>query len=194
MSEVIDAGTTTQVPAGGDAKDSKTTDPTGAQPPGPADQKPAEPPAKVPEAYELKGPEGMELDAEAVSEFSGIAKELGLDQAGAQKVADVAVKMAQRQAEQHVKLVESWAEQVKTDKEIGGDKLEENLAVARKARDAFGSDELKALLDSTGVGNHPAVVKFFVKVGKAVSEDGMVRTGQAGAQVDPARKMFPGMN
>lgn len=192
MTTEVDADTATPITDGGNADDGKTTEPKVTEPAGEGAKPDAKP--ATPETYELKGPEGMELDTEAVSEFSGIAKELGLDQAGAQKVADVAVKMAQRQAEQHVRLVEGWAEQVKADKEIGGDKLEENLAVARKARDAFGSDELKQLLDSTGVGNHPAVVRFFYKVGKSISEDGMIRAAQQGAPVDQAKRLFPSMN
>ena len=149
----------------------------------------------VPESYDLKMPEGVELDKAAADEFTVIAKELKLDQAAAQKLADIGAKMATRQAEAHAKLVESWTEQVKTDKEIGGDKLEENLGVARKAIDAFGSPELKALLNSTGLGNHPEVVKLAFKVGKAISEDRLVSGAPKGnASNDPAKKLFPNMN
>lgn len=162
--------------------------------PGKEGDKPAEP--KVPEAYDFKMPEGVELDKAAADEFGTIAKEMGLTQEQAQKVADVGAKMAQRQAEQHAQLVESWVTQVKTDKEIGGDKLDENLGVARKAMDAFGSPELKDLLNSSGLGNHPAVIKAFFKAGKAISEDGFVK-GAPPAGVnsnDPAKKLFPSMN
>jgi len=157
------------------------------------DTKPTEP--VVPEAYELKMPDGVELDQAATTEFTAIAKELKLDQAAAQKLADIGAKMAQRQADAHAQLVETWTEQVKTDKEIGGDKLAENLGVARKAIDTFGSPELKALLNSTGLGNHPEVVKLAFKVGKAISEDGFVSGSPKGNTTnDPAKKLFPNMN
>jgi len=140
-------------------------------------------------------PEGVELDQAATTEFTAIAKELKLDQAAAQKLADIGAKMAQRQADAHAQLVETWTEQVKTDKEIGGDKLAENLGVARKAIDTFGSPELKALLNSTGLGNHPEVVKLAFKVGKAISEDGFVSGSPKGNTTnDPAKKLFPNMN
>lgn len=172
------AGTTATAP----------TDATSTQ-----DTKPTEP--VVPEAYDLKMPEGVELDQAATTEFTAIAKELKLDQAAAQKLADIGAKMAQRQAEAHAQLVETWTEQVKTDKEIGGDKLAENLGVARKAIDTFGSPELKALLNSTGLGNHPEVVKLAFKVGKAISEDGFVSGSPKGNTTnDPAKKLFPNMN
>jgi hypothetical protein len=195
MSDPIDAGTGTpsndagepnkaDVNAGAPAADAN------AQPN--ADDKAPEP--QVPESYEYKMPEGIELDKAAADEFSAIAKELKLDQATAQKVADVGAKMAQRQTEAHVKLVESWVEQVKTDTEIGGDKLDENLAVARKAMDAFGTPELKDVLNSTGLGNHPAVIKAFYKAGKAISEDKFVPGSPKGAETDIAKRMFPSMN
>jgi hypothetical protein len=195
MSDPIDAGTGTpsndagepnkaDVNAGAPAADAN------AQPN--ADNKAPEP--QVPESYEYKMPEGIELDKAAADEFSAIAKELKLDQATAQKVADVGAKMAQRQTEAHVKLVESWVEQVKTDTEIGGDKLDENLAVARKAMDAFGTPELKDVLNSTGLGNHPAVIKAFYKAGKAISEDKFVPGSPKGAETDIAKRMFPSMN
>lgn len=149
---------------------------------------------EVPESYDLKMPDGLELDKAAADEFSAIAKELKLDQPTAQKLADVAAKMQQRQVEQHAKLVESWVETVKTDKDIGGDKLDENLAVARKALEAFGTPELRDVLNATGFGNHPEIIKAFFKAGKAISEDGMVRGSAKTGDSDPAKKLFPNMN
>ena len=152
------------------------------------------PVAAVPDSYEFTMPEGVALDKTAADEFTAIAKELKLNQADAQKVADVGAKMAQRQVEAHAKLVESWTESVKTDKEIGGDKLTENLGIARKALDQFGTPELRDVLNMTGFGNHPAVIRAFYKIGKALSEDGFVKGSAKGADTDIAKRMFPTMN
>lgn len=160
---------------------------------GTQDPKATEPVA--PESYDLKMPDGVELDQDAVAEFTAIAKELKLDQAAAQKLADVGAKMVQRQVEAHAKLVESWVEQVKTDKEIGGDRLAENLGVARKALETFGTPELRDVLNATGLGNHPEVIRAFYKVGKAISEDRFVSGAPKGGTADdPAKKLFPNMN
>lgn len=150
--------------------------------------------AAAPDSYEFTMPEGVALDKTAADEFTAIAKELKLNQADAQKVADVGAKMAQRQAEAHLQLVESWVESVKADKEIGGDKLAENLAVARKAIDMFGTPELKDVLNATGFGNHPAVIKAFYKAGMAISGDRFVSGSPKGPETDMAKKMFPNMN
>ena len=190
-----DAGepTTTDSTAVNPAGTADTTAATPATAASTTDPKPTEP--VVPESYELKMPDGVQLDSAAAEEFTAIAKELKLDQAAAQKLADIGAKMATRQAQAHAQLVETWTEQVKADKEIGGDNLDQNLGIARKAIDTFGSPELKALLNSTGMGNHPEVVKLAFKVGKAISEDRFVTGSPKGnATNDPAKKLFPNMN
>lgn len=150
----------------------------------------------VPEKYEFTMPDGVELDSKAAEEFSAIAKELKLSQADAQRIADVATKMQQKQAEAHAETVKGWAEQCKTDKDFGGDNLQQNLSVARKAIDTFGSPELKALLNSSGLGNHPEVVRFAFKAGKAVSEDSFVKSGSRVPTPEQSmeKRLYPDMN
>lgn len=131
-------------------------------------------PGVVPESYDFQMPEGIELDKAAADEFSGIARELKLDQAGAQKVADVAAKMAQRQHDAYAAQVEGWGEAVRADSEIGGANLEQQLPFARDVVDRFGTPELKTLLGPThkggwGLGNHPEVVRVFCRIGKALA-------------------------
>ena len=149
--------------------------PKPADPP-PADPKPADPPADpkpgAPEAYEFKAPEGREYDADFLTTFTEVAKELDLPQDKAQSVLDKLSEKAQER--QLAKLEEAkaqWLADSKKDTEFGGDKLEENLGIAKKALDAFGSDLLKAMLNDSGLGNHPELIRFFFKVGKAISED-----------------------
>ncbi|OFC63282.1 peptidase [Candidatus Erwinia dacicola] len=132
----------------------------------------------APEKYEFTAGEGVELDAEALKDFEPVARELNLTNEQAQKLVDAYPKILagvqQRQAEAWQKQTEGWAETVKADKEIGGDKLTANLSAAQRALDQFGTPELKEYLNATGLGNHPDLVKTFVKIGKAMSEDGMV--------------------
>lgn len=187
-------GTTTPSNDGGEPTTTETTATTSTDATSTQTTETKAPEATAPESYEFAMPEGVQLDKTAADEFTTIAKELKLDQATAQKVADVGAKMAQRQAEAHTKLVESWTEAVKSDKELGGDKLAENLGVARKALDAFGTPELRDVLNATGFGNHPEVIKAFYKIGKAISEDRFVTGGAKGPETDMAKRMFPSMN
>ncbi|HCM3756389.1 TPA: peptidase [Salmonella enterica subsp. enterica serovar London] len=152
----------------------------------PADDKKQEgdKPEGAPEKYEFQAAEGVELDTEALKEFEPVAREMNLTNEQAQKLVDVYPKILagvqQRQAEAWQQTTEQWAADVKADKEIGGDKLTSNLSAAQRALDQFGTPELKEYLNTTGLGNHPDLVKTFVKIGKAMSEDGMVTGGNNG--------------
>ena len=129
----------------------------------------------APDKYEFDAGEGKEFDPAVLEAYSEVAKELNLSNEDAQKLLDkVAPVMQARQAEQIEAVKEGWAEAARTDKEFGGEKLDQNLAVAKKALDAFGSPELKALLNESGLGNNPEVIRFMYRAGKQISEDNLV--------------------
>lgn len=110
-----------------------------------------------------------------------MAKTLNLTQEGAQSILDKVAPVIQARQMEALKgfydqiggMPETWAATTKADKEIGGDKLAENLAIATKVRDLGGPDLVK-VLDVTGLGNHPAVIKAFAKFGRMLSEDKFV--------------------
>ncbi|WP_199636984.1 peptidase [Serratia sp. PAMC26656] len=134
----------------------------------------------APEKYEFAAPEGQELDANALAVFEPIAKELGLTQEQAQKLVDIYPQIQQQQAEVWSKQVADWGEQVKADKEIGGDKFNASVGAAQRALDQFGNPELREYLQASGLGNHPALVRFCAKVGKSMAEDSFVVPNQGG--------------
>ncbi|HEJ7039356.1 TPA: peptidase [Serratia liquefaciens] len=134
----------------------------------------------APEKYEFAAPEGQELDANALSVFEPIAKELGLTQEQAQKLVDIYPQIQQQQADAWSKQIADWGEQVKADKEIGGDKFNASVGLAQRALDQFGNPELREYLNVSGLGNHPALVRFCAKVGKSMAEDSMVMPNNGG--------------
>jgi hypothetical protein len=144
--------------------------------------------------YEFTLPEGFTANEELAGELKALAKENGLSKEATQKLADLGVKMQQQQAEAWQTQVDQWAEQVKADKELGGEKFEENISLAKQALDKFGGQELKDLLQSTGFGNHPAIVKAFYNIGKSVSNDTLVVSNGASKEAkSTADVMFPNM-
>lgn len=161
------------------------------------EQKPVEAKAV---SYEFKAPEGMSWDPAAVKVFGEVSREVGLSQDAAQKVLDkIAPVLAERQSQRIEELkqqtVASWADQARADKEIGGDKLTANLAIAKKAVERFGTPELSRLLNETGLGNHPELIRAFWKAGQAISEDRFVAgSGNGNVANDPAKRLFPNMN
>ncbi|WP_409521081.1 peptidase [Pseudescherichia sp.] len=151
-------------------------------------------PEGAPEKYEFKVAEGQELDATALEQFEPIARELNLTNEQAQKMVDLygtqILPMVQKQqAEAWQKTTEQWAADVKADKEIGGDKLTASIGVAQRALETFGTPDLKQYLNSTGLGNHPDLIKFCVKVGQAMSED-KVLTGNEHGQRSAAQVLY----
>ena len=159
-------------------------------------------PQGAPEAYEFKNPEGMpegsEIDSQIHDAYSEAARELDLPQDKAQGMFDKVMSTLHRRGLEHQEQQrDKWAKEAREDADFGGDKLEENLGVAKKALDQFGSDGLRDLLESSaGLGNHPEVIRFMVKVGQALSEDRFVGNNQ-GQAVDPnddvaiAHKLYP---
>ncbi|WP_409520300.1 peptidase [Pseudescherichia sp.] len=151
-------------------------------------------PEGAPEKYEFTVAEGQELDTAALEQFEPIARELNLTNEQAQKMVDLygtqILPMVQKQqSEAWQKTTEQWAADVKADKEIGGDKLTASIGVAQRALETFGTPDLKQYLNSTGLGNHPDLIKFCVKVGQAMSED-KVLTGNEHGQRSAAQVLY----
>lgn len=142
----------------------------------------------VPDQYEFTFPDEFEVDPELVKEFSPLAKEFGLSQESAQKLVDLNTKFTNRVHEQNTaafkKVIGEWATSSKEDKEFGGAKFNENISVAQEALNKFGNDEFKKLLDSTGIGNHPEVIRVLYKVGKMLREDKF----HSGSNPDPSNR------
>lgn len=177
--------------------------PQGEQKPGEqgqqGEQKPGEQGKDSPPAdYTFTFAEGKALEGEHLDFVKGLAKELGLSQDQAQKLADKAISRGEEASARQVEMVEAakaeWAGAVRADKEIGGDALDANLGIAKKALQAFGTPELTALLNESGLGNHPEIIRAFYRAGKAISEDGVILGGQGGAQKGDARRLYPNSN
>lgn len=204
-----DAGSTTGVPSEGTTQKAmlsestpKADEPVGSKP----EQQTEAPKPKAPETYKFNRPEGLpeeyQLDDEVLSTFSESARELDLSQEQAQTVIDKLMpKLYERGFAQQDAIRAGWIEQSKSDKEFGGEKLAENLETAKLAISKLGTPELMKLLDSRlGLGDHPEVVRFMVRVGKMLKEDSHVPPSRASnSPVDPyddaalAQKLYPSM-
>lgn len=192
-SAATDATNSAETPAEGDAADKPAAEPGAKTEAELAAEKEATEKANkekkesgAPEKYEFKATaEGQDLDAEALATFEPVARELGLSQEQAQKLVDIygkdiVPKLEQKQAEAWQQQTEQWGNDVRADKEIGGDKLTANIGMAQKALDQFGTPELRTYLEQTGLGNHPDLVRCFMKIGKSMGEDSMVMAGNGG--------------
>lgn len=168
--------------------DKPKTDADGAK----ADAKPE----AAPETYQFTVPEGMALDETLVAKATPLFKELGLNQDGAQKLVSLYADQIKAQTEAasaaNVKaftdMVTGWKSQSKIDAEFGGDKLAENLGAAKAFVMRFdpAGDMLKEL-DTFGLSNNPAVLRFLVRASKTISEDKSISRGDGAAQQTPKK-------
>lgn len=173
----------------------------------------------VPKTYDLKVPDTFTGDATLVERTAARARTLGLNNARAQGLLDATVEevttreaaLAAKQAEgqQHLvtewspggtKFVErqtQWEKAVQADPELGAtpEVLKATMAVSLQAIGRFGTPALTQLLEDTGFGSHPEVVRVFAKIGRAMAEgenlhgnNGRPNTGEKTAH----QKMYPG--
>lgn len=136
---------------------------------------------KAPENYDLKLPEDSLLDPSTIERISAEAREKGLSNEAAQELIDrehqAVSAYKEAQDEQVKEIQDSWVSTAEADKEIGGDAFKENVELAKRVVDRYGSDDFKKALNETGFGNHPEVLRIFTRIGKEMGEDRLVEPG-----------------
>lgn len=136
-------------------------------------------------------PEGTKLDADALAKIAPTAKALNLSNAGLAKIAAEGLPIVTKQVTDAV-IGEVVAQRTAWDKDTraaisggqnaageaitadpiyGGKSYDDVLATSAKALDRFGGADFRDFLKSTGLGNHPAMVKFAYQAGALISED-----------------------
>lgn len=159
----------------------------------------------VPEKYEATLPEGVELDTALVEKLTPVLKELNINQEGFQKLVDVYTPHLQTIIEANrqealssfKETIDGWRKE--TQEALGAD-ANKKLASASVFIDNMSeskeeADQLRVLLDETGVGNHPLLVKLFIRAGKLISEDSFPSSKDknvSGIEVDLSR-LYPSM-
>ena len=89
--------------------------------------------------------------------------------------------------------VNKWRKETTEDPQIGGANLPATVARAQLALDRLDeSKRIGQLLEQTGYGNNPDVLRFFNRLADALMEDGLVQ-GQAGGSMPPLEeRMYAG--
>ncbi|MEP3276840.1 MAG: hypothetical protein ABJN26_16055 [Stappiaceae bacterium] len=152
---------------------------------------------EVPEAYEVTLPEGAELDQAALERFSPAFKELNLSNEQVQKLADLRLEEQQAQAQQWADTRQSWVKQGEKDVEIGGDKYRHSVATAQSAIGQFADAEVVQFLEDSGLGDHPAMLRMFHRIGAAMTDDSLVTARGGMGDERPSAKLnrlYPTMN
>ena len=129
-------------------------------------------------------PENSLISAAALATFKQCACEVNLPLQTLQKWIEQEEVRLQQEAEKQVQIQQeqqhAWAQQTQ---DLLGEKWQEEVSRAVHAADVFGGPELRQLLEETGLGNHPAIIRTFAQVGKRIAED-ISAVGAPGASAD----------
>lgn len=153
---------------------------------------------------EIKGVDGLEYAQGELEELKTLCKDHSLDPKAAQAILDWQAKFAKVADEKRTESLQSeMMEFVRKEseknrnlvrKEWGEDPavVAENEAAVARAMRKFSDDGFRKLMNESGLCNHPDVVRFVMKVGKAISDDRFIsgRNG-GGVKQDLAHRMFP---
>lgn len=163
----------------------------------------ASPAPVVPEKYEL-ALEGVTLDPELVTAADPVLRELNLSNEAANKLLPLAQQMMERtQSAIATQLQDAaavqrkeWLDAYHADPEIGGANREATEKAAARGLDAMGYTKdhpFRTLLNESGLGNHPDMIRFFRRFGELIGEDAtFARTNTAPVQRKPAwERLYP---
>lgn len=152
-------------------------------------------PQGAPEAYTpFTVPDGASMDDAGLTAFGEFAKGLNMTQDAAQAMLDkLAPAAAQQQAARLAAMRQEWQTAIQADPELG---KPENQAVVKDAITKFGDAELTDLLEGSGLIDHPAVARAFLKAGRAISPDKVITGRQPGQSPNAsvAQRLYPNMN
>ena len=116
-------------------------------------------------------PEGLDYDEAFESQFRDLSYKAGLTSTQAKAIYDgyhdYISKKAELEGTSASAQNEQWVNALKKDL---GKAYDERIDLATRAVDAYGGDDLKKWLDSTGNGNNPMFVKLFAKIGEGIAD------------------------
>ncbi|KKW93956.1 hypothetical protein [Sphingobium chungbukense] len=159
-------------------------------------------PAGAPEKYELSAPEGQEFDTASFEVVEPIFREIGLSNDQAQKlVAAYGEKIMPALAErartqmqtQAAATRKEWSDAFHNDPDLGGANKDRTLADAARAFDHYGlkkGEGLRQMLDESGLGNHPDLIRFVARVGRDLDEGGFERGSVVAQPKAPEGKLY----
>lgn len=121
--------------------------------------------------FKLGGDANTKHDDELIGEFKNMAHQAGLNPRQAQALLDGYTKFSEARLGKQATEMQAGLDTLK--KEWGG-AWDNNLSSATRAVKELGGEELSKVLDETGLGNHPVLVKFFAKLGKEITEEPVI--------------------
>lgn len=128
-----------------------------------------------PEDYKYNKPDFVSKDVEwdngIEKEFLGIAHKIGLNSQQVQELVNWQGRLMEARVTSARKQV---AETLKALENEWGPEYKGKLIKGERAVREIGGDELVNLLEKTGMGNNPILIKAFAEIGEILAEDGLI--------------------
>lgn len=162
----------------------------------------------VPEKYEVKVPEGMEIDAVLLEGISPVLKKHSITQEALQEIVDVYAPHIQKQVEEKAKAAtqealdfhneqkESWK---KESMKFLGAKSKEELSNVARFINTFSANkeeatQLREMMEISGLGNYLPLLKTMINAGKRLKPDSVVEPNkQSTIDTKDNKVLYPSM-
>lgn len=161
---------------------------------------------KAPDKYDVKLPDGSTLPATVLETVSTTARALGLSNENAQRLADLvnseATAVAKRLQQDYSpggKVFESqrqtWQDAALKASDIGNgspEVLQAHVARVTTLVQKYFPDDVRTLINDTGIGSHPGFFRGMAKLAEALKEDGWVKgPAFSGTRKSLAQRLYP---
>ena len=139
----------------------------------------------APEHWRLELAEKYAADRANADAFAEQCRKLGMTREQAQASLDFSVRMHEAQTAAFIRQRREWRSQIQTDPDFGGKNFSASCTAAKKALSVLDENgDVRRMLEETGYGDNPAVIRVFARIGRAMAEDRFV-SGK------PAREDLP---
>lgn len=142
--------------------------------------------------FNVDAESGFELTDEAKTAYSAAFAEAGMTQRQVNAAVDahqnLLLNMSTEASAAADAQMAAWVEEAKADPEMGKD-WTATTTLANQALSKIADDDVVEQLNRTGLGNHPAFIRMFHKLGKMMGEDSF-SNGSQSETVVPAHKSW----
>jgi hypothetical protein len=136
-----------------------------------------------------------------LAEATPILKELNLTNEQADKLTPIAAQLVKKTMDRAEAAItnravenrKAWNDAFEADPEIGGANKDKTIANAARFFDHYGlkkGEGLRQMLDESGLGNHPDLIRAFARVGADLAEGAIDNGGAASAPKTPEQSLY----
>lgn len=143
----------------------------------------------LPDNYDFGLGEGVQLTPEDQAAYNELFKSWGLTQEQVTQLSQLEQNLGSRLQQEAADVLsttmQSWEDAAKADPQIGGDKWDETLHYAGIVMDKYADEDIAELLDTTGMGSHPALLRVFSDLGRLMAPDTFKSGQTSGDTTEP---------